>query len=311
MKDGIYARLETNKGHILIELTYKQTPGTVANFVGLAEGLLPNDVKKQGEGFYDGLTFHRVIKDFMIQGGCPLGTGTGGPGYKFDDEFHQDLKHAAAGVVSMANSGENTNGSQFFITHCKTPWLDNKHTVFGFVLEGQGVVDDIEQGDVIEHVQIIRQGKDAENWDPVEVFANFNKASKQRREAKKEKQAEILKHLTEDFEETPSGLFYKIERQGNGRFPTSGSKVSIHYRGSLLDGTVFDSSYHRKYPLSFTMGQGQLVKGFEEAVTLLSCDGKGIFVLPPDLAYGSSGAGGVIPPDAFLIFEMELVSIDS
>ncbi|MGB5554852.1 MAG: peptidylprolyl isomerase, partial [Flavobacteriaceae bacterium] len=143
MQEGIYAKFITSKGEILVSLTYDKTPGTVGNFVALAEGNQENKAKKLGEPYYDGLKFHRVIPDFMVQGGCPQGTGTGDPGYKFDDEFHVDLTHNGPGVLSMANAGPGSNGSQFFITHVATPWLDNKHTVFGNVVQGQDVVDAI------------------------------------------------------------------------------------------------------------------------------------------------------------------------
>lgn len=140
------AVIETNRGTIRIKLHDDKTPKTVANFEKLAN-----------QGFYNGLKFHRVIEDFMIQGGCPQGTGTGGPGYKFADEFHKDLKHDGPGVLSMANSGPNTNGSQFFITHVATPWLDGKHSVFGKVIEGQDVVNAIKQGDKMEKVTIAEE----------------------------------------------------------------------------------------------------------------------------------------------------------
>ena len=171
---GIYAKFMTSKGTILIELTYKQTPGTVGNFVALTEGNQENNYKKDGEPYYNGLSFHRVIPDFMIQGGCPQGTGSGGPGYKFDDEFHPDLIHDKPGTLSMANAGPATNGSQFFITHGPTDWLNGKHTVFGYVVEGQDTVNKIVQGDIIDSLIIERHGKEAEEWDALEAFQNFN-----------------------------------------------------------------------------------------------------------------------------------------
>ena len=173
LENGIYAKIHTAKGVILLRLTYEKTPATVANFVALAEGKMDNKIKAKGVPFYDGLKFHRVISDFMIQGGCPLGTGTGDPGYRFDDEFHPDLKHDRPGILSMANAGPNTNGSQFFITHLPTPHLDNKHTVFGYVVDDQKVVDSISQNDKIESVEIIRVGKEAENWDALAAFEKF------------------------------------------------------------------------------------------------------------------------------------------
>ena len=184
LENGIYAKFHTKKGNILVKLTYKETPATVGNFVALAEGKMKNSAKEEGIPFYDGLKFHRVIDNFMIQGGCPLGTGTGSPGYRFDDEFHPNLKHDKAGVLSMANAGPGTNGSQFFITHNATPWLDGKHTVFGQVVEGQNVVNSISQGDVIETLEIIRVGNEAEKWDALQAFQKFNE-EKQARIAQK------------------------------------------------------------------------------------------------------------------------------
>lgn len=175
MEQGIFANINTTKGSILLRLEMKKTPLTVANFVGLAEGSIPNNSKPLGEPYYDGIVFHRVINDFMVQCGDPTGTGMGGPGYKFTDEFHPELRHTGPGILSMANGGPGTNGSQFFITHVATPWLDGKHTVFGHVVEGQDVVNAIAQGDKIETVEIIRKGEDAEAFDAAATFKQLAK----------------------------------------------------------------------------------------------------------------------------------------
>ena len=174
-EDGVYARIKTNKGDITLSLEFEKTPLTVANFVGLAEGKIENKAKKLGEPFYDGIIFHRVINDFMIQGGDPTGTGRGGPGYKFKDEFNSDLKHDKAGTLSMANAGKNTNGSQFFITHKATPWLNNHHTVFGHTIDDESmkVVNSIVQGDTILHVEILKVGKKARKFDAKKTFMSL------------------------------------------------------------------------------------------------------------------------------------------
>ncbi|MCM4168729.1 hypothetical protein KCTC52924_02421 [Arenibacter antarcticus] len=309
MQDGIYAKFNTSKGDILVKLTHDKTPGTVGNFVALAEGTLENSVKAQGKPYYDGLKFHRVIPDFMIQGGCPLGTGTGDGGYKFDDEFHPELTHNAPGVLSMANAGPGTNGTQFFITHIATPWLDNKHTVFGHVVEGQDIVDSIAQGDKIESLTIARIGADAENWNAIEAFRTFEGSREKRLVEEKQKLAKELDKVAAGFEETKSGLRYKIIQKGNGATPKSGENVSVHYEGSLLNGQVFDSSYKRKEPIQFELGVGQVIPGWDEGILLLKVGDKARFVIPSPLAYGSAGAGGVIPPDATLIFDVELMGV--
>lgn len=309
MQDGIYAKFNTTKGEILVKLTHDKTPGTVGNFVALAEGNLENSVKPQGTPYYNGLKFHRVIPDFMIQGGCPLGTGTGDAGYKFDDEFHPDLTHSGPGVLSMANAGPGTNGSQFFITHIATPWLDNKHTVFGNVESGQDVVDAIAQDDTLESLEIVRVGGEAEKWNAVEAFRTFE-GSREKRLAEEKANAEAeMEKLAAGFESTDSGLRYKIIQTGSGAQAESGKTVSVHYEGSLTSGQVFDSSYKRNQPIDFQLGVGQVIPGWDEGIALLKVGDKARFVIPSNLAYGSAGAGGVIPPNASLIFDVELMDV--
>ena len=309
MTEGIYAVIYTQKGTLTLQLHYEKTPGTVGNFVGLAEGNLVNEVKQTGTPYYDGLNFHRVIPDFMVQGGCPQGSGVGGPGYQFDDEIDSSLRHNKAGILSMANAGPGTNGSQFFITHVPTPWLDGKHTVFGCVVQGQEIVDSIEQGDTIDKIEILRIGKDAQNWNAVAAFNSFNQKTQKRIDAQKAKQAKELHKVSAGFKQMDSGLRYQIIQEGTGQQPVAGQTVSVHYKGQLLDGTVFDSSYKRQKPLDFVLGQGQVIPGWDEGVSLLKVGDKARFVIPSDLAYGSRGAGGVIPPNAALIFDVELVTV--
>ncbi|KGO90695.1 peptidylprolyl isomerase [Flavobacterium suncheonense] len=309
MQDGIYAKFNTSKGVILVKLTHDKTPGTVGNFVGLAEGKLENDVKPQGKPYYDGLKFHRVIPDFMIQGGCPLGSGVGGPGYQFDDEFHPELRHNGPGVLSMANAGPGTNGSQFFITHVETAWLDNKHTVFGHVVEGQDVVDAIAQGDTIESVEIVRVGEEAQKWNAVEAFRTFEGSREKRMAEQKRLAEEALEKLAAGFKKTESGLRYQIIQKGNGKQAEKGKTVSVHYQGALDNGMVFDSSYKRKQPIEFPLGKGHVIEGWDEGIALLQVGDKARFVIPSYLGYGSRGAGGVIPPDATLIFDVELMDV--
>lgn len=308
-EDGMYAKIITNKGDIILSLTYEKTPLTVANFICLAEGLL----SETGKPFYNGLTFHRVIPEFMIQGGCPLGTGTGDPGHSFADEFHPDLKHDGPGVLSMANSGPNTNGSQFFITHKETPWLDNRHSVFGRIdsldNSSQDVVNSIEKGDIIEKIEIIREGREAKKFNALEVFNTHQSEAKIKAEEARKKMEEEMEKISQGAEMTDSGLRYFILKEGSGVSPKKGDNVSVHYSGFLLDGTMFDSSYKRNQPITFVLGQGQVIPGWDEGISLLTVGAKAKFIIPSNLAYGDKGAGGVIPPGATLIFEVELVDV--
>ena len=309
MKNGLYATVKTSKGNITLNLEFEKTPATVGNFVALCEGEMKNSSKDLGVPYYNNLKFHRVINDFMVQAGCPLGTGTGNPGYKFDDEFHPELKHDKAGILSMANAGPGTNGSQFFITHVPTAWLDNKHTVFGSVLEGMDIVNTIEQGDEIIDIKISRVGDEANSFNALKSFNDFNESAIQREKEIKENNLKNLNNISKGFEVTSSGLRYKITDKGNGNSAVIGKNVKVHYKGQLIDGTVFDSSFKRNEPIEFTLGIGQVIKGWDEGLALLSEGDKARFIIPSELAYGEAGAGGVIPPNANLIFDVELVSV--
>lgn len=329
LPDGLYADIETNKGHIIVELDYKKAPITVANFVTLAEGkneFVSENLKKKP--FFDGLKFHRVIADFMIQSGDPLGTGSGDTGYKFKDEF-SDLKFDKAGVLAMANNGPGTNSSQFFITHVETPWLDNKHTIFGHVVEkGQEVVNKVVQGDNIVSVTIIRNGEAAKKFDAVKVFHDyFAEIAKEKSKfagVQKEKVA-YYASLKPKVTKTSSGLEYVITEKGAGKKPAIGTQVYIHYAGFLEDGTLFDSSIaevnktfgkfdsaraeqNGYQPIPFQAGKKDgLIPGFIEGIEKLSFGDKAILFIPSHLAYGETGAGGVIPPNANIIFEVQLL----
>ena len=309
MENGIYAKFNTTKGTILVKLTEELTPGTVGNFVALAEGNLENTAKPQGKPYYDGLKFHRVIPDFMIQGGCPDGQGTGGPGYKFDDEFHPSLTHDGPGVLSMANAGPGTNGSQFFITHVSTPWLDGKHTVFGHVVEGQDVVDAIAQNDVIESLEIVRVGEEAQKWNAVEAFRVFEGSREKRLQAQRAGADADAEKISQGFQKTASGLRYQMIVEGNGKPAQKGKIVAVHYKGALANGKEFDNSYNRKKPIEFPLGQGHVIEGWDEGIALLKVGDKARFVIPSYLGYGENGAGGVIPPNATLVFDVELMDV--
>ncbi len=310
--EGMYAKFETAKGNIYCSLEFKKTPMTVANFVGLAEGAIKNTAKAEGIPYYDSLKFHRVIPNFMIQGGCPLGTGTGDPGYKFPDEFDETLKHSGPGILSMANAGPGTNGSQFFITHVKTDWLDGKHTVFGHVVEGQSVVDSIKGNDILNHLIILRKGKEAEAFDAAKVFefekANAGAKAAAKAKAEKEKMEKVLNETYGSAKTTPSGLRYIIEKEGEGIAPTATSQVTVHYSGYLLNGNKFDSSVDRGQPATF--GLNQVIPGWTEGLQLLKPGGKAKLIIPANLGYGENGYPPVIPPNSWLVFDVELIKVN-
>lgn len=308
MNNQLLAHIVTNRGTITVNLEYEKAPVTVASFVGLAEGRIPNKARGEGKPYFDGLTFHRVIADFMIQGGDPLGNGRGGPGYQFPDEFHPELRHDGPGVLSMANAGPDTNGSQFFITHKETPWLDDKHAVFGRVISGQDVVDAIRQGDVIERVIIERIGEGLADYAPEEVYERELKALIAYREEEDRKAQEEIRAILADMDKTPSGLKYKFLQRGHGRAIKVGDAATVHYVGMLTNGLVFDASVNRQ-PFTLKVGVGQVIRGWDELLLMCAEGDHVLAYLPSALAYGKAGAGGVIPPDADLIFEVQVLKV--
>ena len=307
LDSGIFAEIKSNKGDILLKLEYIKTPITVANFISLAEG--NNDYVSsefKNKKFYNGITFHRVISDFMIQTGDPTKTGSGGPGYSFNDEI-TDLTHYKPGILSMANAGVNTNGSQFFITHKATPWLDGKHTVFGEVIKGQNIVDSIEQNDIIEKLSIIKNGKEAKMFNAPKVISNYFEEKEKNKETRRFEEEELIKNVVKGMTKTSSGLWYKIIENSIKPKPKKGEMVKVHYTGMLLNGEVFDSSYSRNMPIEFVLGTGRVIKGWDEGISLIPIGASAKLVIPSNLAYGERGAGGVIPPNSTLIFEIEVI----
>lgn len=336
LSDGLYANFQTSKGNMIVKFDDKDAPVTVANFVGLAEGKIENKAKTKGVPFYDGTIFHRVIKDFMIQGGDPKGTGMGDPGYKFDDEKNS-LQHTGKGILSMANSGPNTNGSQFFITEVATPWLDGKHTIFGKVVNGIDVIDtiaNVEKGAqdkpkvdvVLEKVSVFGKGDTYKNYDAAKIFnegkgkiqennkailAKIDAEKKRKEEEFATNQQKLVDEMKAGMQSTPSGLFYKITKKTDGVAPQKGDQVSVHYAGKLIDGTEFDSSFKRNQPIDIPIGVGQVIKGWDEGIMLLKEGETATLLIPSELGYGANGAGGVIPPNAWLVFDVELVKVKS
>ena len=324
LQDGVYAKMETSKGELIIQFFDQEAPVTVANFVGLAQGTIENKAKAKGVPYYDGIVFHRVIKNFMIQGGDPQGTGMGDPGYKFDDEKN-NLKHEGKGYLSMANSGPNTNGSQFFITEVPTPWLDGRHTIFGKVIKGDDVIDAIANAETgaqdrpkeeikIVKVTVFTKGDAYEKYDAAKIFnegkskiQENNKAYNAKLEAEAAKKLEDLKA---GMTATPSGLLYKITKSNpEGKAPKTGDIVSVHYAGKLTNGQEFDNSFKRGEPIEIPIGVGQVIKGWDEGIQLLKEGESATLLIPSELGYGARGAGGVIPPNAWLIFDVELVKV--
>ena len=341
--DGLFADIETTKGHIVVKLNYKEVPTTVANFVTLAEG--KNNfvtVEYKGKPFYNGTIFHRVIDGFMIQGGDPTGTGMGDPGYRFEDEFVPSLKHSKKGILSMANSGPNTNGSQFFITQVPTPHLDGRHTVFGETVKGEEVIDAIAKAprngqdrpneDIkIKNITIVANGKDAEKFDAVKVFDSYFKSVAEREKEKEErvkrasaKFLEEIKVQEPQAKVLPSGVKIFTINNGEGKQPKQTEFAMVNYAGYLRNGALFDSNIkeveesYGKYqamreqqngyqpiPFPYTPS-AQLIPGFKEALLTMKVGDKIRVFIPATLGYGEAGAGDVIPPNSDLIFDIEI-----
>ncbi|WP_315011926.1 peptidylprolyl isomerase [Capnocytophaga leadbetteri] len=341
--DGLFADIETTKGHIVVKLNYKEVPTTVANFVTLAEGK-NNFVKVEykGKPFYNGTIFHRVIDGFMIQGGDPTGTGMGDPGYRFEDEFVPSLRHNKKGILSMANSGPNTNGSQFFITQVPTPHLDGRHTVFGETVKGEEVIDAIAKAprngqdrpneDIkIKNITIVANGKDAQKFDAVKVFDSYFKSVAEREKEKEErvkrasaKFLEEIKVQEPQAKVLPSGVKIFTINNGEGKQPKQTEFAMVNYAGYLRNGALFDSNIkeveesYGKYqamreqqngyqPIPFPYTRSaQLIPGFKEALLTMKVGDKIRVFIPATLGYGESGAGDVIPPNSDLIFDIEI-----
>lgn len=339
--DGLFANIETTKGNIIVKLEQEKTPVTVASFISLAEGDSPFVSEEfKGKKYYDGTIFHRVIKDFMIQCGDPTGTGKGNPGYKFKDEFNDSLVHSKKGILSMANSGPTTNGSQFFITHKETPFLNGRHTVFGEVVEGLDVVDSIAsvptESDkpldsiIMNKVSIIRNGKIAKKFDAIEIMSAYFKEEEEKIGAFEKMKSEFsaeLESMKAKATELPSGLKVYTITKGTGAKPKVGQKVKVFYAGYLADGGLFDSNYEavavkfNKFDQKRKQGRGYdaismdyspdatLIPGFKEGLLSMKVGDKIRLFIPPHLGYGAAGAGGVIPPNSDLVFDLEITGL--
>ena len=332
LKDGVYAEIVTNHGVILAKLEYKKVPLIVANFIGLAEGMkfynkdnTKSPINQQANPFYDGLLFHRVIKDFMIQGGCPNGDGTGNPSYFLPDQFHPDLKHDAPGILSMANSGEHTNGSQFFITHKATPWLDfndsraGNHSVFGKVIKGLEVIDKIANVSTdannkptktvyIQNIKIIRQGDEAKTFESTEDAINLML------QERAEQQMNQI-HETLNIEPTESGLIFEDLKEGTGQKVKITDTVTFKFVAELTTevnpfGRVFADSINPPFKISIAE-LAKVLPGAAEGLMLMKKGGHALLHIPPSQAYGKEGNYfAQVPPYSIIIMEILLSEIE-
>ena len=343
-QDGLVAKMDTNRGTIMLDLHFELAPVTVANFVSLAEGTntLVNE-EYRGKKYYDGLLFHRVVPDFVIQGGDPTASGGGGPGYNFGDEFHESLIHDGPGILSMANSGPNTNGSQFFITHRATPHLDSLHSVFGHVIEGQNIVDSIQHRDTILSVEIIRVGKNAKQFNADEILsrhleeleeekqkAKELKAKKEKEVAEKRKSinAENLayfKNLMAQMKEAPLGVRYAVTKSDTENSVVKQDILYIDYalyttEGELLATSIFETAeknllhelnpnpmdFYQPMTVDQQMLQNGFIEGFSAGIKQMNVGDDGVLFIPWHVGYGEEGSPPVIPPKADLIFEVRI-----
>ncbi|MFD1615278.1 peptidylprolyl isomerase [Gelatiniphilus marinus] len=345
LEDGLYAEFKTSKGIMVAKLEYQKTPVTVANFVSLAEGTntMVDSIYREKK-YFNGLIFHRVINEFMIQGGDPLGNGTGNPGYKFNDEFHPDLKHNKPGILSMANSGPNSNGSQFFITEVPKPNLDNVHSVFGELVIGLHIQDSISNVKtasrnkpitdvVIKELNIIRKGKEAKKFDAPNIFKNhFAEVERLEKENAAKAQA-IIKATRAKFNQQkqkantlPSGLQYVVTKKGNGEKLKETHKVLTHYAVYFESGKLLETSSleiaealnavnpkrklaNQYQPITANLSpDARMISGFKEGLQQLNVGDKATLFIPYHLAYGEAGNRG-IPPKSNIIFEVEILEI--
>ena len=311
LDDGIYAHIKTNKGEIIVELAYEKVPLTVINFIALSEGSKRSN-KEPGKPFYNGITFHRVIDNFMIQGGDPQGDGRGGPGYQFVDEF-SDLKHDQPGVLSMANSGPNTNGSQFFITHVPTPWLDGKHSVFGLVAEGMNVVNSIEQGDIIESISIKRIGDQASQFiaDEASFQEQINKINAKLKVKQELRLKEFENYVTTAYpgiKKSNLGYFTTINKSGNDIQPIDGQVVSVDVSFKTDNGQILREAGS---PIEFILGSGQIISFIDSNIRDMSIDENRTIITTYMDVFGENPQDRVdSPPISILIFELELLSVE-
>lgn len=325
--DGLYAELLTNRGEIVLRLAFEKTPMTSAGFVGLAEGTIHNEAFPEGTPYYDGSIFHRVVPEHVIQAGAPPVEGKSGPGYVIPNEIAEGLSHKEAGILGMANGGPHTNGSQFYITLGDRSYLDGDYTVFGRVHAGMPVVRQIEQGDVIERVRIVRVGRAARNFHPDTLFFNtlVDQVKQRIRDNNERKQkaetAAILGYLP-DADLTGGGIQVLVQRDGKGPEPKPGERMVLSYSGkTLLKEIPFVSLQEGRpgrrdipQPFDYTIGETRINPGFDQGVENLRKGEKRLLIVPAGDGYGDSGFYGaaiegrkrfVISPGTSLVYEVE------